>query len=233
MRIAIISDIHSNFEALKKTFEIIDTENVDKIICLGDIIGYGANPNECMDLIRNRTKEIIMGNHEYVILNPAELSHFTTNARIAALWTSNILSKENKIFIESLQRYQKLDNLLFVHSSPYEMEEWHYLISSTDREMNYKHFDENICFFGHTHFPGIYNEHNDDRKIDKERKFLINVGSVGQPRDHNPQLSFGIFDIETWSYENIRSEYDYNSASEKIKNAGLPTHLAERILIGK
>jgi predicted phosphodiesterase len=233
MKIAIISDIHSNLEALNKTFEIIDKRNIDQVVCLGDIIGYGANPNECLSLIRNRTKHILLGNHEDAIINQDHIIHFTPNAKAATLWTSNKLTEENRGFINSLPLSLKMEELLFVHSSPFELSEWHYIISGTDRELNFKYFSEPICFFGHTHTPGVYGENGDDCELERQKKFLINVGSVGQPRDHDPRLSFGIFDTELWRYENIRSEYDVETASGKILATGLPSQLAERLLIGR
>ncbi|MBA4313466.1 MAG: hypothetical protein C0417_12655 [Chlorobiaceae bacterium] len=233
MRIAIISDIHSNLEALTKAFEIIEQKNVDEIICLGDIIGYGANPNECLSLIKQNSTQILLGNHESVIVNPAQIEEFTPNARIAAMWTYEQLDDDNISFIKNLPLTIKLSDLLFVHSSPFEPEEWHYIIYHEERDRNFKYFSENICFFGHTHFPGIYTDGGEEKNINRNEKFLINVGSVGQPRDHDPNLSFGIFDTQLWNYENIRAEYDIKTASEKILSAGLPRHLAERLFVGR
>ncbi|MBI5021263.1 MAG: metallophosphoesterase family protein [Ignavibacteriales bacterium] len=233
MRIAIISDIHSNLEALTEAFEIIEEKKVDEIVCLGDIIGYGASPNECLNLIRQNCKQILLGNHESVIVNPDQINDFSPNAKIAAMWTYKHLTDENKSFIKNLPMEFKLEELLFVHSSPFEPEEWHYIVSGEDRNFNFKFYEENICFFGHTHFPGVYTENGKTENINRDEKYLINVGSVGQPRDHDPRLSFGIFDTEQWSYENIRTEYDVKTTSEKILSAGLPKYLAERLSVGR
>lgn len=233
MRIAIISDIHSNLEALTEAFEIIEQKKVDEIICLGDIIGYGANPNECLNLIRQNCKQILLGNHESVIVNPDQINDFSPNAKIAAMWTYEQLTDENKSFIKNLPVEFKLEKLLFVHSSPFEPEEWHYIVSREDRNFNFKFYAENICFFGHTHLPGVYTENGEAENINRYEKFLINVGSVGQPRDHDPRLSFGLFDTELWSYENIRAEYDIKTTSGKILSAGLPKYLAERLFVGR
>lgn len=232
MKIAIISDIHSNLEALEKALETIDQKGVDEIVCLGDIIGYGANPNECLDLIRVRAKHILMGNHESVIANPDQIRQFTPNARIAAAWTLLKLTEENKNLIKELPLTAKTGELLFVHSSPFEPKEWHYLVSGKEIKFNFDHFSEKICFFGHTHVPGTYPERGTLTEIDRADRFLINVGSVGQPRDHDPRLSFGIIDTEGWEYENVRLEYDAIKTSRKISEAGLPAYLAERILAG-
>lgn len=233
MRIAIISDIHSNLEALEKTLEIIKQKTIDEIICLGDIVGYGANPNECLDLVRSCTKNILLGNHDEAAVNLKNIQDFNPFAQTAAAWTHNMLTSENKSFIGTLPYTLELQGLLFVHSSPYEPHEWHYIISFLDRQLNFGYFTAPVCFFGHSHYSGVYGEDFGANEFTKGKKFLINVGSVGQPRDLNWKLSFGIFDTDLWTYENIRAEYDVMTASEKIRNAGLPRSLAERILIGK
>ena len=233
MRIAIISDIHSNLEALEKTLEIIKQKNVDEIVCLGDIVGYGANPNECLSLIRQNTQHIILGNHDEGAVSLRQIEDFNPYARQAAIWTNDHLTEANKEFIQSLPRITDLNGLLFAHSSPFEPEEWHYLLSPAEAQTNFKHFSQMICFVGHSHVPVIFSEDFWTKEITRGKRFIVNVGSVGQPRDLNPRLSFGIFDAESWTYENIRSEFDVKTASEKIRDAGLPKQLAERILIGR
>jgi putative phosphoesterase len=234
MRIAIISDIHSNLEALKKTFEIIDTKNIDEIICLGDIVGYGANPNECVELVRRRVRYCVLGNHDYAIIDPRETLFFNTYARYADLWTREVITKENLDFLKSLPLTVKFKNLLFVHSSPAYPREWEYIFTEVQARVQFPYFKEKICFIGHSHYPGIYPESGKfNGKLDKNSRYIINVGSVGQPRDGDWRLSFGIFDTEKWTYENIRAEYDVDRASAKIIQNGLPQYLADRILIGR
>ena len=233
MRIAIISDIHSNLEALQKAFEIIKQKNIDEIICLGDIVGYGANPNECLSLVRQNTHHIILGNHDEAAVSLQQIEDFNPYARQAAVWTHEHLTETNKEFILTLPRTVEFNGLLFVHSSPYEPEEWHYIISPAEAQFSFDHFSHPICFIGHSHVPVIFSEDFWTKEITKGKRFIINVGSVGQPRDLNAQLSFGIFDAESWTYENIRSEYDVKTASDKIRAAGLPPQLADRIKIGR
>ena len=233
MRIAIISDIHSNLEALEKTIELIKGNNIDETICLGDIIGYGANPNECIDLVRQATPHVLLGNHDEAAVNLSKTEYFNPYARIAAEWTNKELTQEHKEFISQLPFTVELHGLYFVHSSPFEPEEWHYILSPVDAQMNFSYFSPPICFFGHTHVPAIYCEDLWTRDVVNGKKFLVNVGSIGQPRDNDWRLSFGIFDTETWSYKNIRSEYNVKVASEKIRKVGLPKPLADRILVGK
>ncbi len=233
MRIAIISDIHSNLEALQKTFSIIRDRSVDDIICLGDIIGYGADPNECIDLVRRSASHILLGNHDEAAVHLEKTEYFNPYARVAAEWTNENLTEEHKAFILNLPFDLDLHGLHFVHSSPYQPEEWHYIITAADAEFNLSHFSSPVCFIGHSHVPGIFCEDAVTGEVVRGKKFIVNIGSVGQPRDHDWRLSFGIFDTATWTYENIRSEYDVKTASAKIRKAGLPKALADRIQVGR
>jgi len=235
MRIAIISDIHSNLEALTKALEIIDTKNIDEIVCLGDIVGYGANPNECVEIIKKRAKYVVMGNHDFAVaVDPTELVYFNSYARESDLWTRSVLTEENLEFLRSLPFTISIKNLLFVHSSPAQPREWEYIFTEAQAKVQFKYFTEKICFIGHSHLPGIFPDTGFyNGKIDKNNRYIINVGSIGQPRDGDWRLSFGIFDTDTWTYENIRSEYEVDKASLKILQNGLPDFLARRIIIGR
>lgn len=232
MRLAIISDIHSNLEALTKAFELIDQESVDEVVCLGDIVGYGANPNECVDLVRSRCRTILRGNHDAAAVNQQNAESFTKNAKIAAQWTGKQLSEENKRFLDGLPYTNSRDGMLFVHSSPYQPEEWYYVLTEEDLESAFQSFSEQICFIGHSHFPGIFSEDGPAKAVNRGSRFLVNVGSVGQPRDGNSKLSFGVFDSGIWNYRNIRSLYPIQAAAEKILQAGLPRALSDRLALG-
>ncbi len=233
MRIAIISDIHSNLEGLEKSLGLIQKQNIDEIICLGDIIGYGANPNECIDLVRKTTNHVLLGNHDEAAIDLSRTEFFNPFARIAAEWTNSELTDMNIDYIHSLPHTLERNGLIFVHSSPYEPEEWHYILSPVDAQFNFSYFSAPICFVGHSHVPGIFCDDIWTQEVTPGKKFIVNVGSIGQPRDNDWRLSFGIFDTEQFSYENIRSEYDVHSAAEKIRKNGLPKALADRILVGR
>lgn len=232
MRVAIISDIHGNLEALEKAFEIIDRSNIDDIVCLGDLVGYGANPNECIDYVDRRTKKVLLGNHDQAAFDLKQADFFNTYARRSAQWTHDVLTQNHSQYLQSLPYTLTDTGLTFVHSSPFEPEEWHYIFSNRDASGNFNHFNTPVCFVGHSHVPGVYCEDQITREIKKGLRYLINVGSIGQPRDGDLRLSFGIFDTEAWSYENVRSEYNVESAAEKILKAGLPRFLAERLFGG-
>ncbi len=232
MRVAIISDIHSNLEALTKALDIIKTLSVDEIICLGDIIGYGANPNECLELVRKNCSVVVIGNHDEAVLNLDLLDYFTEDASTAIFWTHKQITKENYEYLKTLQLLNKRDNLLFVHSSPCIPREWKYIFVEETAINAFNCFTESFCFIGHTHIPAVFSTNGRTRVIKKEDRFIINVGSIGQPRDRNINLSFGLFDTDKWHYENIRNPYDYKLAAEKIFEAGLPIRLGQRLLIG-
>lgn len=233
MRIAIISDIHANIEALEKAFEIIETKSIDEIVCLGDIIGYGANPNECLAFVREKTSYILLGNHDEAAIDLSATEYFNPYARIAAEWTSRELTEEHQEFIKKLPYTLELNGSFFVHASPFQPQEWHYIISAADAFNNFPYFHSEVCFVGHSHVPGIFCEDIWTQELVRGKKFIINVGSVGQPRDGDPRLSFGILDTDTWKYENVRSPYPVQKAVEKIRKAGLPKVLADRLLEGK
>lgn len=233
MRIAIISDIHSNLEALEKSLELIDHRMVDEILCLGDIIGYGANPNECIDLVREATPHVLLGNHDEAAVELSGIEYFNAFARIAAEWTKRELTEDNRIFVENLPFSMERDGMFFVHSSPHEPQEWHYILSPADAQFNFQFFSQPLCFVGHSHVPGLFCEDIWTREVVRGKKFIVNVGSVGQPRDNDWRLSLGIFDTEKWLYENVRSEYDVETAANKIRTAGLPKPLADRLFVGR
>ncbi len=232
MRVAIFSDIHGNLEALQKAFEIIEQKNIDEVVCLGDLVGYGANPNECIDFIERRTKKVLLGNHDQAAFDLRQAEFFNTYARRSAYWTHDVLTQQHHEYLQSLPYTLTDAELTYVHSSPFEPEEWHYIFSVREATRNFNYFKSPICFFGHSHVPGIHCEDHRTHEVQKDSRYLINVGSIGQPRDGDWRLSFGIFDTDSWSYENVRSEYDVESAAGKILEAGLPRFLAERLFAG-
>jgi predicted phosphodiesterase len=232
MRIAIISDIHSNLEALTKAIDIIDSRSVDEIVCLGDIVGYGANPNECVDLVRRRCNTVIKGNHDDAVIDLIVADDFTDNARSAILWTRKQITEENLDYLCSLSITHRKKDIVLVHSSPCEPQEWSYIFDEDTAARAFRCFSEPLCFIGHTHMPMIFSPNGFASAISNDERYLINVGSIGQPRDRNTDLSFGIFDTGTWTYENIRSPYDMETAARKILKTTLPPKLGQRLLLG-
>lgn len=232
MKYAVISDIHSNLEALQKALTIIGERNVDEIVCLGDVVGYGANPNECVDIIRSRCSSVVLGNHDAAALDPSLAHDFNHIARKAVVWTAEHLTEESKKFLSSVPMTERKGDILFVHSSPRTPEAWDYIIDADDAVSTFHNFEEKICFIGHTHIPGIFSRRGRGKSITAHEQYIVNVGSIGQPRDGNPMLAFGIFDSTAWEYELVRSEYDIQRAAEKIYQAKLPEELGNRLMYG-
>jgi len=232
MRLAIISDIHSNLPALQKAIEEIDRRGVDEIFCLGDVVGYGAHPNECLELVKQRCSVVLKGNHDAAAVDLSVAAFFTNHARVAAQWTNRHLSAENKAILKDLPLLAQRGELVFVHASPVDPEEWNYVLDIGEVRRALEAFTGTICFIGHSHIPGVFSHHGLADRIQKGERYVINVGSVGQPRDGDPRLSFGIFDSTAWVYENVRADYDVDLARESIIKVGLPRMLGERLRSG-
>ena len=242
MRYAVLSDAHGNLEALEAVLKEAEAIGYDRLLFLGDFVGYGANPNECVELIRERASVAVLGNHDSAVLHPEEADYFNEFARRAVLWTRERLTKENMNYLASLPFTAKPEgNILVVHASPHKPEKWDYILSIYDAEFHFGHFSEPICLFGHSHIPGIFIREPDGKitmiedeplKLDDSRRFLINPGSVGQPRDLDWRASFGLLDTEKRVFEFFRVEYDVDKAQLRIKEAGLPEVLAKRLAIG-
>lgn len=236
MSIAIISDIHSNLEALQTTFEYIDQQNINRVFCLGDIVGYGADPNECIELVHDRCATVLMGNHDFAAANLLNLDYFNDFARTAAYWTSMALSDDNKNYLRNLPSIHQNDKWLMVHASPTTPSQWHYVLSHQEALIEMQAFSQSLCFIGHSHVPVIFSRENVTRnavlRLNDNDQYIVNVGSVGQPRDGDPRLCFVVYDEEEHEMKFVRLEYDVQKTYDKIIQAGLPYFLAERLLRG-
>lgn len=241
MRIAIFSDIHGNLEALQSVLKYIEEAGITNYICGGDMVGYGANPNECVDIVAALDCPVVMGNHDHAALGLTDITYFNPTARSALLWTREILTEERSRFLKSLELIYQANNLFLVHASPHHPEQWEYILSLESAETNFGYFKEQICFIGHSHQPFfvmLTPERNveliteNPLHIQENFRYIINVGSVGQPRDGNANSSLAILDTKEKTVSLIRIPYDIEKAQEKIINAGLPHSLAHRLANG-
>lgn len=238
MRYALFSDIHSNWEALETALEYLSKEKIDEYWVLGDCVGYGANPNECFCWVLENARVALMGNHEKAVLDVELRDWFNPDARRAIEWTADVLKKEYQNKIPRLNYLHITPSTTLAHGSPDEPEEFRYLFSFRDARSSFRSFETPICFVGHTHVPSLFTESAEtatyltpgNYRLKREERYIVNPGSVGQPRDRDPRLAFGIFDDEDWTFELVRLEYDNQKAASKIRKAGLPAFLADRLL---
>lgn len=241
MRYGIFSDVHSNLEAFEAVLEVYKKENIDKYLCVGDIVGYGANPDECIQLVKGLNCVCVAGNHDVSTYDLDITKNFTDIARIAAEWTFDKISEFNKDYLRSLKYTYEEEDLILVHASLDRPEEFFYIENSSDARDNFTYQERQLCFVGHSHAPLIFRQSDEDIellnsfkiKIDEFSKYLVNVGSVGQPRDRDNRAAYCVFDTEEKTVEIKRIGYNILPAAEKILKAGLPARLAERLFEGQ
>lgn len=245
MKYFILSDIHSNLEAFQAVLEHTALQEEGEFIILGDLVGYGASPNETIEkILEMKPRVCIRGNHDKVVAGLETAEEFNTLAQIATDWTKRTLTEENRQFIQSLSK-GPLDvdgEFLASHGSP--LDEDNYVFTDDEAFHVFQQVDFNICFFGHTHSPVVYAQRGEkvstylpkigSEKITMEEgvRYLLNPGSIGQPRDRIPKAGFALFDSEAKAVSFIRVPYRMDLASEKIIKAGLPSMLATRLMLG-
>ncbi len=241
MKYAIISDIHGNLEALQAVLAEARRLEISDYICLGDIVGYGADPVAALELVRELNPRIVLGNHDAVTCDRADITSLQSNARRSALWTKEQLSRAERDYLASLPLTLPIDDdFMLVHSSLHSPEVWKYIFSSYEADLSFLELLSWIAFFGHTHRPVIYRQRGvkletlvfDELVLEGEARYLINPGSVGQPRDGDPRAAFGVFDTEERTVRLVRVKYPVEKVQEKILAAGLPPALASRLTRG-
>lgn len=233
MRTAIISDLHGNLEALEAVLVSIRAEGVDRVVCLGDIVGYGADPGACIDRVRAVCDFAVLGNHDAAAVDVSMTERFSSHAAEAIRWTRAQLSNEHLQYLRGLPLTHLEPDQIFVHASPLEPSTWNYVFDAIDAREALSAFERGICFIGHTHTPALFRDRKATGPLRRDERAIINVGSVGQPRDGDREASYGIFDDEAWTYRNLRVPYDIETAAKKIRESGLPSRLADRLLVGR
>ena len=241
MLLAVLSDVHGNLEALEAVLADLDRHRPAALACLGDFVGYGASPNECVALLRSRCEVAIAGNHDLAAIGKLRLGGFNTDAASAARWTDSTLSPETRTYLESLPYTASWRGARLVHASPAQPEEWHYVLSPYDAEYELAAYEEPVCFIGHSHYPGAFEAADGKIRYTREpeiaispgHRYLVNVGSVGQPRDGDPRAAYLLYDSADRVARHVRIEYDVAAAGERIVRAGLPKFLADRLQWGE
>lgn len=242
MGIAIISDVHSNLEALESVLKDIRKKKIERILFLGDAVGYGPNPNNCIDVLKKECEILLAGNHDRAAVGMTDIEYFNEFARAAIIWTAGILTEEHKNLLsrlpESARFYSGVEDIFLVHSTPREPESWHYLLTLWDAEVNFNYFTERICFLGHSHVPFIIERklsgeimiYRDNTALKSGLRYIVNAGSVGQPRDGDPRACYAIMDSDSIRF--VRIDYNIKKTQQKMVEAGLPKPLIDRLEYG-
>jgi predicted phosphodiesterase len=240
MKFAIIADIHANLEAFQTVLADIKEQKCTHYACVGDVVGYGANPKECLKIVRDMGMPCVKGNHDEYCSMDEQLDGFNAHAAEAVNWTRKQLSEDERQWLKDLKYFRLVTSFSMVHATLDGPQRWGYVFDRLAAAASFTYQNTSVCFFGHTHVPvafirdtmvrgGTYSKF----KVDPSKKYFVNVGSVGQPRDNNPKAAYVVYDVDEGVIELRRLEYDIAAAQKKILDAGLPPRLAERLSYGR
>jgi diadenosine tetraphosphatase ApaH/serine/threonine PP2A family protein phosphatase len=241
VRYAIFSDIHSNLESLQTALSMISPS--DALVSLGDMVGYGPNPNECVALLRERCTHAVLGNHDLAATENFGVEYFNEAAREAILWTQRVLDESSRDWLNSLPYELRLPEFLLVHGAP--VNYFEYVLDKRTAAQAFERTDAPLVFIGHTHVAEYWvqeshgaiglkhMQHGGELTLEAGKRYIIDVGSVGQPRDLNPEASFVLFDAEARRVQWVRYAYPIATVQQKIREAGLPAYLADRLQAGR
>ena len=238
---AILGDIHANLDALEVVLADCREQGVTDYLCTGDVVGYNARPHECLEIVRALGCPVVMGNHDHYVSSRQNLSDFNPHAAAVIEWTRKQLSVEEIYFLRNLPFVKTTMGITLVHATMDSPENFGYVFDHLQAEANFSRQVTPLCFHGHTHCPTVYEKQmgavyridTQDFKLPIGRKYFINVGSVGQPRDGDPRAAYVLYDPKTRQVRFRRLEYDVAAAQAKVREAGLPERLAERLALGQ
>jgi predicted phosphodiesterase len=241
MRTLVISDIHANLVALETVLEDARGE-WDQIWCLGDIVGYGPDPNECAELLRQHEHLSLSGNHDWAVLGKLDIDSFNSEARFAIRWTQETISEETRAYLAGLPSLLEKEPFTLAHASP-RQPVWEYILDEHSAAQNFAVFNTAYCFVGHTHIPVVFTETKAGKSQASfpdygkplrlgEQRLIINPGSVGQPRDSDPRAAYGLLDIEAMTWEPRRVDYDIAETQDRMRRHGMPFRLIARLEVG-
>jgi len=241
MKFAILSDIHSNYEALQVVLADTKAQQCTNYVCLGDIVGYGPNPLECLEAVRALNCPTVIGNHDEYCASEIDLTGFNPMAADAIKWTRKQLSDEQRTWLRNLKYIRPVEGFTIVHATLDLPEKWAYVFDKLAASSSFSYQHTPVCFNGHTHVPigfvrgptGIQGGLYTKIKVEVGRKYFINVGSIGQPRDRNPKAAYCTYDLINNIIELHRLDYDLGATQKKIRAAGLPPTLADRLEHGR
>lgn len=240
MKFAIIADIHANLEALQVVLADARNEKVTHYACLGDVVGYNANPKECLDIVREMGMPCVKGNHDEYCSSEGNLDGFNPAAALAVQWTRNQLTPEDRQWLRDLKYMRLVTSFSIVHATLDAPQRWGYVFDKLAAAASFTYQNTSVCFFGHTHVPvafvrdslvrgGSYSKF----RVEPGKKYFVNVGSVGQSRDGVPKATYVLYDLDSQTIELRRLDYDMPATQAKILAAGLPPRLAARLADGR
>ena len=240
MRFAIFSDLHANLEATEAVLADARDRDCTHFVCLGDVVGYNANPHECVEIVQKMACPVVKGNHDEQATLTESSRGFNALAETAINWTREHLTNEDKEWLRELRLTQQVHDFTIVHATLDTPDQWGYVFNSLDAVASFTYQPTTVCFFGHTHVAGAFVRDDGIKKmkvdqltIEETKKYFINVGSVGQPRDGDWRAAYCIYHIEKNVVEQRRVKYDLATAQKKIIQAGLPRLLADRLELGR
>lgn len=241
MQLLIISDIHANLAALEQVLEDAQGE-FDKIWCLGDLVGYGPNPNECVERVRDYDLLCLSGNHDWAVLGKLDINDFNREARQAIRWTQKTITEETRSFLDGLPVMLEQPPFTLAHASP-RQPIWEYVLDPATAAVNFAHFATPYCLVGHSHTPLVF-EHIDDMRAQAYMpvygqplplgpgRYILNPGSVGQPRDSDPRAAYALLDLETMVWEFRRVAYPVAETQAQMRQIDMPYRLISRLQYG-
>ncbi|MFH1807320.1 MAG: metallophosphoesterase family protein [Pseudomonadota bacterium] len=242
MRYGIFSDVHASIQALTAVMRAYEDEQIDRFVCLGDVVGYGASPEACCDIVKSKADVTILGNHDAAVSGRMDYSYYYDAARQALDWTRSRVSPENLAWLKSLPYSHREGDLEFCHGSPIYPSEFEYIFTREKAREMLPYWDRlaRVTFIGHSHLTRSFALANDDAVdvvapsfgLRRDHKYIITVGSVGQPRDYDNRSCCAIFDTESNTFRYKRVEYDIEEAKQLIIDAGLSYNFGARLLVG-
>jgi len=241
MRVAVISDVHANYRALEAVLEEIDAERVDAVWCLGDTVGYGPRPNKCCEAVSSRSSYSLVGNHDLVVLGELSISDFNDDAAEAAIWTSQVLTQESRAFLEPLQPAGEVAGVDLFHASARDPV-WEYVLTEEAARGTFELSDASLVLVGHSHVALALSDNGDrisggvalaGSEVELEGRWLLNPGSVGQPRDGDPRAAWLLLDLDRGLAAFRRAPYAIEQTQAEMRKLGLPAPLAARLERGE
>ncbi len=240
MKYAIIADIHGNLEAFQTVLQDAEGQSCTHYACLGDVVGYNANPKECLDMVRSMELPCVKGNHDEYCSGEEDLDGFNPHASEAILWTRRQLGEEDRAWLRDLRYRRLVANFTIVHATLDEPGRWGYVFNKIEAAASFTYQNTSVCFFGHTHVPVAFVRDSSVRggsysrfHVEPGKKYFVNVGSVGQSRDGVAKATYVVYDLKERTIELRRLDYDMETTMRKIREAGLPERLADRLPLGR